>query len=170
MKKALLLLHLFISIGVFAQERPFRFEAGVNTPLVGHKGFKIGYYVEGIYNIANKPLFIDLKVVALTINNNKTKFDVKTWSVIPSINYNFYEKKTIKAYIGIGAGISADKIETGDIDDFSPYPFNFKGNKLHFAAVPQLGVMFFNHINFSVQYYITYKDYSRLLVSLGYRF
>ena len=49
------------------------------------------------------------------------------------------------------------------------WDFN-EGYKLHFAVAPQVGIRFINHINVYLQYYVTHKDFSRLVLGVGYVF
>ena len=58
-------------------------------------------------------------------------------------------------------GVSIDNIDVGVFNE---------GYKLHFAVAPQVGIRFINHINVYLQYYVTHKDFSRLVLGVGYVF
>ena len=62
---------------------------------------------------------------------------------------------------GLGTGVSIDNIDVGVFNE---------GYKLHFAVAPQVGIRFINHINVYLQYYVTHKDFSRLVLGVGYVF
>lgn len=157
--------------GLFAQEKKIKFEMGINYPIGfekdANKENHIGFYANGIYNIDNNPFGINFKISyeSYTIVMNKitkSPYNGRSLSVVPSLIYKFTtENKPVFFYAGVGSGLSVDNIEVG--------VFN-KGYKIHFVAVPQLGIQFIKHINLSAQYYITHKDFSRFMIGIGYIF
>jgi hypothetical protein len=171
MKKVIFIITVLFSCAVSAQEKTFRFEAGLNYPFVwrayGDKNQKIGVYFNGIYKSNESPLDYSFKI---SYENYTHVFKVGEWiyaidarslSFIPSVNYNF-GSKNINLYAGLGAGLSVDNGLGGGV-------FN-EGFKCHIAVVPQAGLRLYKHFNLSAQYYITHKEYQRLLVSVGYIF
>lgn len=155
---------------VSAQEKKFRFELGVNYPIDLRKnGFKeshIGIYLNETYNLSDNPLSVSMKLsyesYTMHITNySNNPYNGRSISLVPSVNYHFGKNQKVKFHVGIGTGVSVDNIETG--------VFN-AGYKYHLVVVPQIGVRFINHINLSLQYNITHKDFSRLMLGVGYVF
>lgn len=159
----------FISNGLSAQEKRFRFEVGSNYPIGLEKdGFKenhIGVYLKGVYNLPGSAFNVDLNLsyesYSIFPNDSKTPYNGRSVAVIPSAIYNSKKEGKVRPYVGVGAGISIDNIETGVFNE---------GYVCHFAAVPKIGIRIVNHINITAMYYITHKDFSRLMIGCGYTF
>lgn len=107
---------------------------------------------------ANLMVFTDEGSQELT-----TKYNAETGaiSVIPSINYHFYRNKKIDAYAGIGLGASFNVIERDFLNDEL---------RTYATTMPRVGVLLFNHLNISFEYYAYYKRYNRGSLSVGYVF
>ena len=171
MKKLLAtFLLLTISSLVFAQKKTVQIEAGINYPIGlkkdGNKENHIGLYANGIYNFPNSPLSAKLRLSydSYTVVMNEysnSPFNGRSLVVLPSINYNFPTSSKVEFYAGVGAGVSIDNMDRG--------VFNNE-KKCHAVCAPQLGVNIINHINLSAQYNITQKDFSRLMLGIGYIF
>ena len=146
-KVCMLLLWLFIcNIGlVLAQGRRFEFELGANYPIGlqknGYKENHVGFYLNGIYRFPTNPLSVNLK--------------------LGYESYTIVRNESVDSYVGLGTGVSIDNIDVGVFNE---------GYKLHFAVAPQVGIRFINHINVYLQYYVTHKDFSRLVLGVGYVF
>ena len=80
---------------------------------------------------------------------------------MPAANCHFLRNESVDSYVGLGTGVSIDNIDVGVFNE---------GYKLHFAVAPQVGIRFINHINVYLQYYVTHKDFSRLVLGVGYVF
>jgi hypothetical protein len=171
MKKVIFIIMVFFSCTSSAQEKTFRFEAGLNYPYVlrerGDENQKIGVYFNGRYKPHKSPHDYSFKI---SYENYTHVYKVGEWiyagearslSFIPSVNYNVGSKR-INLYAGLGAGLSVD-------NGLSSGVFN-EGFKCYIAVVPQAGLRLYKHFNLSAQYYITHKEYHRLLVNFGYIF
>jgi hypothetical protein len=173
MKKIIFVIIILFSCAVSAQEKTFRFEAGLNYPFVlkeyGDENQKVGVYFNGIYKPNKSPLDYSFKISyenythVFRAGEEKWLYaiDARSLSFIPSANYNF-GFKSMNLYAGLGAGLSVDNGLGGGV-------FN-EGFKCHIAIVPQAGLRLCKHFNLSAQYYITHKEYQRLLVNVGYIF
>ena len=167
-KVCMLLLLLFIcNIGlVLAQGRRFGFELGANYPIGlqknGYKENHVGFYLNGIYRFPTNPLSVNLKLgyesYTIVLNNTSNSlFNGRSLSLMPTANYHFLRNESVDSYVGLGTGVSIDNIDVGVFNE---------GYKLHFAVAPQVGIRFINHINVYLQYYVTHKDFSRLVLGL----
>jgi hypothetical protein len=172
MKKVIFIIMVFFSCASSAQEKTFRFEAGLNYPYVlreyGDENQKIGVYFNGRYKPHKSPLDYSFKIsyenythVFMVERIWRFAVSARSLSFIPSVNYNVGSKR-INLYAGLGAGLSVDNGLGGGV-------FN-EGFKCHIAVVPQAGLRLYKHFNLSAQYYITHKEYHRLLVNFGYIF
>lgn len=173
MKKVfMMLLLLFIcNIGlVLAQERKFRFELGANYPIGlqknGCQENHVGFYLNGIYKFQTNPLTVNLKLgyesYTVVLNNtSNSPSNGRSLSLMPTVNYHFLQNEFVDSYVGVGTGVSIDNIDVGIFNE---------GHKYHFAVAPQVGIRFINHINVYLQYYVTHKDFSRLLLGVDYTF
>lgn len=167
-KVCMLLLWLFIcNIGsIFGQGRKFRLELGTAYPIGlqknGYKENHIGFYLNGIYRFQTSSLSINLKLgyESYTIVLSNT-FNGRSLSLIPTANYHFLRNGSVDSYAGLGTGVSVDNIDVAVFNE---------GHKFHFAVTPQVGIRFINHINVYLQYYVTHKDFSRLILGVGYVF
>ena len=168
-KVCMLLLLLFIcNIGlVLAQGRRFGFELGANYPIGlqknGYKENHVGFYLNGIYRFPTNPLSVNLKLgyesYTIVLNNTSNSlFNGRSLSLMPTANYHFLRNESVDSYVGLGTGVSIDNIDVGVFNE---------GYKLHFAVAPQVGIRFINHINVYLQYYVTHKDFSRLVLGVG---
>ena len=171
-KVCMLLLLLFIcNIGlVLAKGRRFGFELGANYPIGlqknGYKENHVGFYLNGIYRFPTNPLSVNLKLgyesYTIVLNNTSNSlFNGRSLSLMPTANYHFLRNESVDSYVGLGTGVSIDNIDVGVFNE---------GYKLHFAVAPQVGIRFINHINVYLQYYVTHKDFSRLVLGVGYVF
>ena len=154
----------------FAQKKKVQFEVGINYPLGfgqdANKENRVGIYFNGTRNFSESPLSVKLRLSyeSYTVVMNQyanSPFNGRSLSLIPSLNYNFPMSEKSSFYAGLGAGISADNIDSGVFND---------GCETHFVVAPQIGAEFFRHINVSAQYNITQKDFCRLMFSVGYVF
>lgn len=165
-----LLLLLGFSYMAFAQKRTVQVEAGLTYPIglkkEGNKENHIGFYANGIYNFSNSPLSAKLRLSydSYTVVMNEysnSPFNGRSFVVLPSINYNFPASSKVEFYAGVGAGVTIDNMDRGVFNN---------GKKYHAVFAPQLGVNIINHFNISAQYNITHKDFSRLMIGIGYIF
>lgn len=171
MKKILVLLLVFNWCFVgFAQEKKVRFEMGVNYPLglqsKGNEENHLGFYMSFARKFSDVPLSARLKLSyeSYTVVQNQyanSPFNGRSLSLVPSVNYHFQLSPKVNAYTGLGVGLSVDNTGTG--------VFN-AGHEYHLVVVPQIGVELFKHIHLSAQYNITHKDFSRLMLGVGYVF
>lgn len=160
---------LFVCNGLSAKEKKVRFGMGLNYPIGLEKdGFEeshIGVYLAGMYNFSNSPFSLDINMSyeSYTIfpNGSIYPYNGVSLAVIPSVIYNLKKGKNVQPYVGLGTGVSVDNIETG--------VFN-SGYAYHFSVVPKIGIRVFNHIDITAKYYITHKDFPRLMVGCGYTF
>ena len=132
----------------------------------GNKENHIGFYANGIYNFTNSPLSAKLRLSydSYTVVMNEysnSPFNGRSLVILPSVNYNFPTSSKVEFYAGVGAGVSIDNMDRGVFNN---------GKKCHAVCAPQLGVNIINHINISAQYNITQKDFSRLMLGIGYIF
>ncbi len=166
----ILLMMFSFSCVAFAQKKPFQIETGLNYPIGLKKDSnsenRIGLYLSGTYNFFNSPLSAKLKLsyesysVAMEEYTN-SPFNGRSFVVLPSINYNFPISSHMDSYIGAGVGVTVDNMNRGVFND---------GKKCYALLSPQLGVILLRHFNISAQYIITRKDFSRLMISVGYIF
>lgn len=91
------------------------------------------------------------------------EYDTETGaiSLIPSLNYHFFRNKKIDAYAGIGLGASFNAIERDFLNDEL---------RTYATTMPRIGMLLFNHLNISFEYYAYYKRYNRASLSVGYVF
>lgn len=82
-------------------------------------------------------------------------------SLIPSFNYHLNKTGVVRYYLGAGMGVSVDNLEAAVFNE---------GHAYHFAVVPQAGMRIAKHIHTFVQYYITNKEFNRLMIGVGYIF
>lgn len=82
-------------------------------------------------------------------------------SFIPSVNYHFYRTKKVDAYAGVGVGGSLNIFEEDILHDEL---------RTYVTTMPRVGILLFNHLNISFEYYAYYKRYNRGTLSLGYVF
>ena len=161
---------LCFSCMAFAQKRTVQIEAGFTYPIGlekdGNTESHLGLYVNGIYNFSNSPLSAKLRIsfdnytVVMNEYNNSAD-DGRSLVVLPSINYNFPKSSKVEFYAGLGAGITIDNMNRGVFNE---------GRKCCAVVAPQLGVNIIKHFNISAQYNITRKDFSRLMIGIGYIF
>lgn len=161
---------LGISCMAFAQKKTFQIETGLTYPIGlekdGNKENHIGFYANGIYNFSNSPLSAKLRLSydSYTVVMNEysnSPFNGRSVVILPSINYNFPISSQVEFYAGAGVGITLDNMDRGVFNN---------GKKCHTVFAPQLGVNVIKHFNISAQYNITHKDFSRLMLSIGYIF
>lgn len=88
-------------------------------------------------------------------------FNGRSIVILPAVNYNFPVSSKLEFYAGVGAGVTLDNTDRG--------VFN-TGMKAHAVVAPQVGMNVFKHLNVSAQYSITQKDFSRLMLGVGYIF
>lgn len=155
---------------MFAQKKTVQVEAGLTYPIGlkkdGNKENHIGIYTNGIYNFSNSPLSAKLRLSydSYTVVMNEysnSPFNGRSLVILPSISYNFPTSSKVEFYAGVGAGVSIDNMDRGVLNN---------GNKCHAVFAPQLGVNIIKHFNISAQYNITNKDFSRLMLGVGYIF
>lgn len=181
MKHALLLLlSVAISTLSFAQEKPqkrFQFELGLNSshPLgkLTTPRPKVLFYLNGTYRLPEKPLSIKLKisfdkytystpfVFYPGIGLIMTKTEVRSLTIIPSLNYHWRLHRHVALYTGMGTGVSFGNHDAG--------VFN-AGFKTRLNVAPQVGIELFRHLNVSAQCVLTNNTSSRLMLHLGYMF
>ena len=159
-----------ISCMAFAQKKTFQIETGLNYPIGlvkdGNKENHIGFYVNGIYNFSSSPLSAKLRVSyeSYTVVMNEytnSPFNGRSFVILPSVNYNFPMSSQVEFYTGAGVGVTIDNMDRGVFNN---------GKKCHAIFSPQLGVNIIKHFNISAQYNITQKDFSRLMIGVGYIF
>lgn len=159
-----------ISCLAFAQKKTVQIETGLNYPIGlekdGNKENHIGVYVNGIYNFSNSPLSAKLRVsydsyTVVMKEYTNSPFNGRSITILPSVNYNFPASSQIEFYTGAGVGVSIDNMDRGVFNN---------GKKCHAILTPQLGVNIKNHFNISAQYNITHKNFSRLMLGIGYIF
>lgn len=171
MKKVLVLfLALHLSVMAFAQEKRVRIEAGLNYPIglqkEGNEENHIGLYVAGAYRFADSPLSVNLKLsydsyTVVQPEYYNSPFNGRSLSLMAAALYHHPVSSKINVYGGAGIGVSVDNTNTG--------VFNV-GHEYHLMVTPQIGVELFKHINVSAQYHISHKDFSRLMIGIGYIF
>lgn len=171
MKKFFTVLLMFsASCIAFAQKKTVQIEAGLTYPIGlekdGNKENHIGFYANGIYNFSNSPLSAKLRLSydSYTVVMNEysnSPFNGRSLVILPSINYNFPTSSKVEFYAGVGVGATIDNMDRGVFND---------GKKCHAVFAPQLGVNIINHFDVSAQYNITRKDFSRLMIGVGYIF
>lgn len=126
----------------------------------------MGLYLNGIYNIKDNPLSVKLRVsyesysIVMKEYTN-SPFNGRSIVILPAVNYNFPVSSKLEFYAGVGAGVTLDNTDRG--------VFN-TGMKAHAVVAPQVGMNVFKHLNVSAQYSITQKDFSRLMLGVGYIF
>lgn len=154
----------------FAQKKTFQVETGLTYPIGlekdGNKENRIGIYINGTYNFFNSPLSAKLRLSydSYTVVMNEytnSPFNGRSFVILPSINYNFPITSQVEFYTGVGAGVTFDNMNRGVFND---------GNKCYAIFAPLLGVNIIKHFNISAQYNITRKDFSRLMIGVGYIF
>lgn len=160
----------FLAISINAQEvkqKSFRFEAGVNYPVVLRSGSnqnsKVTVYFEGLWNLKNSPLSIESSISLEQYTVKDGSMDngaASTLALIPSLVYNCNLHGKIRPYFGLGTGVTIDNPDNGVFDP---------GYHIHFDAVPKVGLRIY-HIDVFSEYYITSSAYSRLVFGLGYTF
>lgn len=165
-----LLLMLSLSFVAFAQKKTFQVETGINYPIGlvkdGNKENHIGFYINGTYNFHNNPLSAKLKVSyeSYTVVMNEytnSPFNGRSIVILPALNYNFPLSSQVEFYTGAGVGVTIDNMNRGVFNE---------GRKYHVLFSPQVGVNIIKHFNISAQYSITQKDFSRLMIGVGYIF
>ena len=154
----------------FAQKKTVQIETGLNYPIGfvkdGNKENHIGLYINGIYNFSNSPLSAKLRIsyesytVAMKEYLN-SPFNGRSIVVLPSVSYNFPISSRVAFYAGAGVGVTFDNMNRGVFNN---------GMECHAVFAPQVGVNIINHFNVSAQYSITQKDFSRLMLGVGYIF
>jgi len=169
LKTVIFIAALMISSIVNAQERKFRFELGLEYPAVTQSGSYaenlLGYYVRGRYKIGESDLAANLRLSygrftrTLTEDDNFT-YGVVYFTALPYVDWKLFDFDKVKIYGLLGAGVSIDQDKLG-YDN----PTN-----CHFIATPGFEALLFDHVNVSLMYYATKKEYQRLMLSLGYRF
>lgn len=161
---------LIFSCMTYAQKKTVQVETGLNYPIGlvkdGNKENHLGFYLKGIYNLSNSPLSAGLKIsyesYTVVMNSAYLKpLNGRSLLIQPAVVYNFPTSSKIECYAGTGLGAGIDNLETGVFNE---------GHKCHVVISPQVGVNIIKHFNISAQYNITHKDFSRLMVSVGYIF
>lgn len=168
---AFVLMVVACNTAVSAQEKKLHFELGANYPIGLQKdGFEenhIGLYLNGMYNLFDCPFDMNFKISyeSYTVVKKSNSIDIplngRSISLIPSFNYHLNKTGVVQSYLGVGMGASVDNIEAGVFNE---------GHVCHFAVVPQAGVRIAKHIHAFAQYYITDKDFNRLMLGVGYIF
>lgn len=161
---------LFLINGhLWGQEKSFSFEMGINYPMGLQKnGFeesRLGFFLAGEYRLPQTKLGVNLHLSY----ENYTVFPIgysvpyngRSVALIPSLSCYLKEGRGIRPYGAIGVGVSVDNIGTGVFNE---------GYACHLAVVPKVGVRVVKHLDLFAQYYITHKDFSRLMIGCGYIF
>lgn len=168
-KSIFIFIFAFLAISINAQEikhKSFRFEVGVNYPVVlksgSNQNSKVAVYFEGLWNLKNSPLSIESSVSLerYTVKDGSYNGAANTLALIPSLIYNCNSRGKICPYFGLGTGVTVDNPDSGVFDP---------GYHFHFDAVPKVGVKIC-HIDVFSEYYITNSAYTRLVFGLGYTF
>jgi hypothetical protein len=142
----------------------FDIEIGFDVPLAASKvegttnSVVPFLYVEGRWQLETQPLDVGFHVGISGIKRKSSggHDNYNTFTILAVTDWQFGRGKRINPFIGTGLGVS----KNGS-------PTMIDGNKWAFAATPRVGVRFFQHVNFSVGYLATQKDYSRLYCNLG---
>lgn len=160
---------LFMAGSLSAQEKPFSFEMGVNYPMGLQKnGFeenRLGFFFGGEYRLPQTKLGINLHLSYESYTvfpiGDALAYNGRSIALIPSLSYWFKGVWKIKPYAAIGVGVSVENIGTGVFNE---------GYACHLAVVPKIGIRVVKHIDLFAQYYVSHRDFSRLIIGCGYVF
>jgi hypothetical protein len=124
-------------------------------------------FTEVRYNLNESPLDVG---VHFGLGAFSRDWNTKSWStknyhfknLILASNYNFRKGKNTSPYVGLGVGISRQKI---DVDDLLN---SYVEKDYSLCFMPRVGVEFFRTIRISSSYKFMKSDYSNFECSLGF--
>lgn len=162
-----ILLSLISTFYCIAQDKKFNFETGLNYSFAlrsqGSTESRMGIFINGIYNLDDKlnaNMMVDLEGYT-SYDSDKFTHKGRSMTIVPGINYNFISESKFKPYAGIGLGMSIDNVDTG--------VFN-SGRKCRIVVTPTIGITMWKHLDVFTKYNISTKDFSRMVIGIGYRF
>lgn len=185
LKCTLALLIMCIALPVAAQRKKrLTFEVGFNHPVnLGERSNEedvLCLYFQTSYMLKNKPLSIDFRIGLTSYSyTNDTSWDwveddgtqihlpfTQVWEtnemhLIPSLTYHFHESKYVDAYASWGIGLAINNLGYGIFNE---------GRKYYTVNTPRVGVLLFNHLNLSFEYYLFHKNMNHGEISIGYVF
>ena len=167
MKKIFLILLVVCFCDVaLAQTKRFEFDLGFTHPVRRLQGEPLtehlNFYLNTTYNLKESPLSVKLqfaqeKYITKSVRTQNEYVKASSVIVSPSINYNVDVLPKLRVYGGLGTGLSIDDIY-------------YQKQKVHPLFASQVGIKAFKHLNMSLQYHLSGKDFSRWMVCIGYVF
>ena len=95
--------------------------------------------------------FAQEKYISKSVRTQNEYVAASSVIVSPSINYNVDVLPKLRLYGGLGTGLSIDGIY-------------YQKQKVHPLLASQMGIKAFKHLNMSLQYHLSGKDFSRWMV------
>ncbi len=182
-KFTLLAFLLCTPISLFAQQKQFSLELGLNHP-INFENRNISNDAAGLYlqshwksnkhplvfnlllaynqyTVAKKDVFVIPNSTGGTAIYFDRYFKSGALRLIPSLRYEILHRDKFDLYGEIGVGVSHTEIEDGLFNSDARY---------YMSTMPRVGAILFNHFNVSLEYYLFNKDLNRGTISIGYLF